>query len=90
MGFVHIETISIKRLSLQSYFDSMCLAPVVGTTVQNMTRPPGFLGRSVPMCLVGHGLSSMVKKSDTLAPSRNIFDRMFRISAYIFVLLRES
>jgi hypothetical protein len=32
MGFVHMETITIKQLRLQSYFDSIYLASVVGPT----------------------------------------------------------
>jgi len=32
MGFVHMETITMKRLYLQSYIDSTYLAFIVGPT----------------------------------------------------------
>ena len=37
MGFVHVETINMKQLYLQSYFDSTYLAFVVGPTVMRLT-----------------------------------------------------
>jgi len=39
MGFVHIETVTMKRLYLQSYFDIIYLAFVVGPTGLRLTCP---------------------------------------------------
>jgi len=45
MGFVHMETITMKRLYLQSHFDSTYLVIVVGPTTRGRTSGAGLSRR---------------------------------------------